>query len=257
MFEEFNLALFNQNIFGLNGFNLGFDPNAFTPVSTTNDPNIVTRFIRANEVVFVGTSLTPDKVPNYFLDNTNVNNFVQKSNRLQLANANNAGIFVQGEGIVDITTNAFARVLTSSNNILYLNQNFLTVNITAYGANTLAAGNYSVDDIVIQRSAGVSGTTTFQGRVQYFDSANGILAIAPTSGSLNAHGAVVNSVITKLNSTVLSNAVSFVRGNIFPTNGLIRSSTNVTNTAQIVSFTHASGTFTAANGTALAFETMG
>lgn len=249
MFEEFNLALFNQNIFGLNGFNLGFDPNAFTPVSTTNDPNIVTRFIRANEVVFVGTSLTPDKVPNYFLDNTNVNNFVQKSNRLQLANANNAGIFVQGEGIVDITTNAFARVLTSSNNILYLNQNFLTVNIAAYGANTLAANNYSVDDIVIQRDNGLTGTTTFQGRVQYFDSSNGILAISPTSGSLNAHGAVVNSVITKLNSTVLSNAVSFVRGNIFPANGNIRSSTNVTNTAQIVSFTHASGVFTRANGT--------
>jgi hypothetical protein len=249
MFEEFNLTLFNQNIFGLNGFNLGFDPNAFAPAATTNDPNIVTRFIRANEVVFVGTSLTPDKIPNYFLDNTNVNNFVQKSNRLQLASANNASIFAQGEGIVDITTNAFARVLTSSNNILYLNQNFLTVNIAAYGANTLAAGNYSVDDIVIQRSSGLTGVTTFQGRVQYFDSANGILAVAPTSGAMNAHGAVANSVITKLNSTVLSNAVSFIRGNTFPTNGLIRSSTNVTNTAQIVSFSHASGVFTSANGT--------
>lgn len=248
MFENFNLALFNQNIFGLNGFNLGFDPNAFTPVSTVNDPNIVTRFIRANEVVFVGTSLTPDKVPNYFLDDTLVNNFVQKSNRLQLANNVNAGIFVQGEGIVDVTTNAFARVLTSSNNILYLNQNFVTVNIAPYGANTLTASNYSVDDIIIQRSSGLTGVTTFQGRVQYFDSANGILAISPTSGSMNAHGSVANSVITKLNSTVLSNAVSFVRGNIFPPNGIVRSSTNVTNTAQIVNFSHSSGSFTSANG---------
>lgn len=245
MFEEFNLALFNQNIFGPNGFNLGFDQNAFTPASTSNDPNIVTRFIRANEIVFVGTSLTPDKVPNYFLDDTIVNNFVQKSNRLQLANANNAGIFVQGEGIVDVTTNAFARVLATSNNIVYLNQNFVTVNIAPFGANTLAANNYAVDDIVVQSSGGV---TTFQGRVQYFDSANGILAVSPSSGSMNAHGNVANSVITKLNSTVLSNAISFVRGNIFPTNGVVRSSTNVTNTAQIVSFSHASGVFTAANG---------
>jgi|LakMenEpi03Aug12_release.lakeMendotaPanAssembly.Ray.scaffolds.fasta_scaffold13322_6 hypothetical protein len=246
MFEEFNLALFNQNIFGLNGFNLGFDPNAFTPTRQSNDPSLVTRFIRANEVVFVGTSLTPDKVPNYFLDSTNVNNFVQKSNRLQLANANNAGIFVQGEGIVDITTNVFARVLSSSNNILYLNQNFLTVNIVAFGANTLAATDYAVDDIVTQS---VSGVTTFQGRVQYFDSANGILSVSPSSGTMNAHGAVANSVISKLNSTVLSNAVSFIRGNIFPANGNVRSSTNVSNTAQIVSFTHASGAYTAANGT--------
>jgi hypothetical protein len=228
MFEEFNLALFNQNIFGLNGFNLGFDPNAFTPTRQSNDPSLVTRFIRANEVVFVGTSLTPDKVPNYFLDSTNVNNFVQKSNRLQLANANNAGIFVQGEGIVDITTNVFARVLSSSNNILYLNQNFLTVNIVAFGANTLAATDYAVDDIVTQS---VSGVTTFQGRVQYFDSANGILSVSPSSGTMNAHGAVANSVISKLNSTVLSNAVSFIRGNIFPANGNVRSSTNVSNTA--------------------------
>jgi hypothetical protein len=245
MFEEFNLALFNQNIFGFNGFNLGLDPNAFTPAVTANDPNIVTRFIRANEVVFVGTSLTPDKVPNYFLDDTLVNQFCQKSNRLQLANANNAGIFVQGEGIVDVTTNAFARVLTTSNNIVYLNQNFLTVNIVPFGANTLAANNYAVDDIVTQV---VGGVTTFQGRVQYFDSANGILAITPSNGTMNAAGNVTNSVIFKLNSPVLTNATSFIRGNIFPANGIIRSSTNVTNTAQIVSFTHASGVFTSANG---------
>lgn len=223
----------------------GFDPRQIGNVQTAADPNIITRFIRANEVVFVGSSLTPDKVPNYFLDTTLVNNYVQKSNRLQLANANNAGIFVQGEGIVDVTTNAFARVLTSSNNILYLNQNFLTVNIAAFGANTLATSDYSVDDIVTQS---VSGVTTFQGRVQYYDSANGILSISPSTGVMNAHGAVANSVIRKLNSAVLSNAVSFIRGNIFPANGIVRSATNVTNTALIVSLSHASGVFTAANG---------
>ncbi len=243
MFENFNF-LFNQNIFGFNGGNLGFDPGAFAPAQTVNDPNIVTRFIRANEVVFVGTSLCPDKVPNFFFDQTNVNNFCQKSNRLALANSNNASVFVQGEGIVDTTTNAFARVLTTSNNIVYLNQNFLTVNITAFGSNTLSGADYSVDDVVTQSSGGV---VTFQGRVQYYDSANGVLSVAPSSGQMNAAGSVANSVISKLNSTVLSNAMSFVVGNVFNAGSQIRGSVNVANVGTIVSLSHASGVYRSAN----------
>jgi hypothetical protein len=244
MFDEFPFNfIFNPNLIN------GLDPNAFSPVEQSNDPNIVTRFIRANEVVFVGTSLTPDKVPNFFLDDAVVNNFVQKSNRLELNAANNASIFVQGEGIVDITTNAYARVLASSNNILYLNQNFLTVNIAAYGANSLNDNDYAVNDIVIQRASGTSGVTTFRGRVQYYDRANGVLAISPSDGAMNAYGAVANSVISKLNSAVLTNAASFIRGNTFRAGNRIRGAANVSNTGLIVSLDHSSGVYTAANGT--------
>ena len=121
--DENELALFLQSI------NLGVNPGVFSQAQTSNDPNVITRFIRKNEVVFTGTSLCPDRQPNFFFDETNVNNFCQKSNRLQLATSNNAGIFADGEGIVDITTNAYARVLGTSNNIVYLNQNYLTVNV--------------------------------------------------------------------------------------------------------------------------------
>lgn len=241
--DENELALF------LSSINLGVDPGVFNPGTTANDPNVVTRFIRKNEVVFLGTSLCPDKQPNFFFDQTNVNNYCQKSNRLELNAANNAGIFAQGEGIVDVTTNAFARVLATSNNIVYLNQNYLTVNLNAYGSNTFGSSDYSVDDIVYQTTTGpTGGTVTFQGRVQYYDSANSILSVLPIEGTMNAAGSVANSVLVKVNSTVLANAMSFIRGDVFPAGGSIRSSTNVTNTAVITTLSHSSGSFAKANG---------
>lgn len=246
MFENFFI---DQNIFNFT-VDSGLDPTAFSPAVTTNDPNIITRFIRANEVVFVGTSLCPDKVPNFFLDETLVNNFCQKSNRLELHNANNASMFVQGEGIVDISTNAFARVLTTSNNILYLNENFISVNVAAFGANTLASSDYSVGDVVEQTASGhEGGTTCFQGRVQYYDSANGVLAVSPSTGVINAYGSVANSVIKKLNSTVLTNAASVISGNNFIAGNRVRGSVNVTNVAIINVALHASGCYLSANGT--------
>lgn len=245
MFEEFNFgSLFNINLFGVNGNNIGLDPNAFTPTQQSNDPNIVTRFLRQNDVVFVGSSLCPDKVPNYFLDQTNVNEFCQKSNRLQLSAANNASIFAEGEGIVDVVSNCFATVLSTSNNIVYLNQNFLNIRISPYGSNTFSSGNYSIDDVVYQTTGGV---VTFQGKVSYYDSSNGVLAVQPTSGTLNAAGNVANSTIYKLNSTVLSNSVAFISGNTFIAGGQIRSATNASNVGTIVSLSHASGVFLKAN----------
>lgn len=240
--DENELALF------LSSINLGVDPGVFTQTQTSNDPNVVTRFIRKNEVVFVGSSLCPDKQPNFFFDQTKINQFCQKSNRLQLANANNAGIFFQGEGVVDVTTNAFAKVLTTSNNVIYLNQNYLTLNITAYAANTLQPSDYSVDDIVYQSTSGTGGgTVTFQGRVEYYDRANGILSLLPIEGSLNAAGNFANSTLVKVNSTVLSNAMSVIRGDVFAYNGLVRSATNVGNTGLIVSLSHASGSYAFSN----------
>jgi hypothetical protein len=237
--DENELALFLQSI------NLGVDPGVFSQAQSSNDPNVITRFIRKNEVVFSGSSLCPDKQPNFFFDQTLVNQFCQKSNRLQLASSNNASIFADGEGVIDITTNAFARVLTTSNNIVYLNQNYLTLNIAPYGANTLGASDYAADDVVYQTSSGV---VTFQGRVQYYDRSNGVLAILPVDGTMNAAGNVTNSTFIKYNSTVLSNAISIIRGDVFPAGGKIRSAVNASNVGTIVTLAHSSGSFAKSNG---------
>jgi len=245
--DDFNFGLFDNNRIGLDDQNIGTDITNFSATQTTNNPTILTRFIRANEVVFTATSLCPDKMPNYFFDETNVNNFCQKSNRIELYPSNNASIFTQGEGIVDITTNAYARVLSTSNNIVYVDQNYVTLNIVAYGANTLTPTSYVADDVVFQTDT--NGITCFQGRVAYFDSANGVLAVMPSSGIVNAAGGFANSTFRKINNNEYSNATSIIRGNIFPSNGKIRSAANTLNVGTILTYSHSSGSFTSANGT--------
>lgn len=249
---------FNFDFSGLNNF--GFDPNvllnsplvnpAVSPTipPATNNLDVITRFVRANEVQFVGSSLCPDKIPIFWFDSTNVSAFCQKSNRITLNAANNATIFADGEGVVDSTTNAFATVLSTSNNIVYINQNYVSLNITAYGANTLNSNDYLVDDVVLQTTDGtLAGATTFQARVAYFDNANSVIALQPQTGTLNvATGAT--AVLIKRNGTNLSNAASIIRGNVFAPNSLIRGSVNVGNTGLITLSEHSSGVFSAANG---------
>lgn len=246
------MAAFNSFNFNMNDqLNMG-DASGDSGVAASagvSDTSIITRFIRTNDVQFSASSLCPDKQPNFWFDATNVNIFCQKSNRLELNSANNAGIFVEGEGIVDSTTNAYASVLATSNNVVYLNQNYVTINVTAYGSNTFASSDYSADDIVYQTTTGTaSGTTIFQGRVAYFDSSNGVIAVSSEIGTLNAVGNFANSVVIKKNSTVLSNAASIIRGNIFATGGKIRSASNAANVGVITAYYHSSGSFTKANG---------
>lgn len=256
-FSGLNFANFgNLNLNNLNNIASGFDPGVgVIQPPPSNNLDVITRFVRANEVQFSGTSLCPDKIPNFWFDSTNVNAFCQKSNRLELSSASVGGttsdrfasIFADGEGIVHNSTNAFAKVITTSNNIVYLNQNFVTLNLSPYGANTFSASNFAVDDVVVQTTDGLpSGTILFQGKVAYFDSANAVLAVEPQTGTLNVASGI-SSVLIKRNGTNLANAASIIRGNIF-SSGSIRGSVNVGNTGVISSFDHSSGCFSSANG---------
>lgn len=228
----------------------GADSSRIQPVDPRTGETIITRFIRTNEIQFVGTSLCPDKLPIFWFDSTNVNAFCQKGNRVELYPSYDASIFAEGEGIVNAKTNAYAQVIATSNNIVYLNQNFVTLSIVPFAANTLSSSDYSKDDIIYQTTTATEfGNVTFQGRVMYYDSLNGILAISPETGTLNASfvgsttAELKSSVIIKANGTNLANAVSVANGNIFPANSIIRSVTNPSSVGNIYSYSHSSGAF--------------
>jgi hypothetical protein len=246
--EIINNSFINNdpNLIGVEFNWLGFDPNLLNTPSITNTSSITTRFIRKNDVVFDADSMCPDKVANIFFDQTNINAYCQKPNKLTLAANTDASKFVSNEGIVSSSTNAFARVISSSDNLLYLNQNFITLNVLAFGANTLGSSDYVEGDLVYQTANLTDTTVTFQGKVEFYDSTNKIIAISPTSGSINTVLNAANSVIRKINGSVLSNAASIIRGNLFPVGSTIRSAANASNTA-IVSSTaaheHRSGMF--------------
>jgi len=236
----------DPNLIGVEFSWLGFDPSVLNTPSITNTSSVTTRFIRKNDVIFDADSMCPDKVANIFFDQTSINAYCQKPNKLTFAAGTEASKFIINEGVVNSSTNAFARVISSSDNLLYLNQNFITLNVLAFAANTLGSSTYVEGDLVYQTASLVDTTITFQGRVEFYDSTNKIMAIAPTSGSVNAVLNAANSVIRKINGTVLSNATSVIQGNMFPLGSTVRSTSNASNTAIVSSSAtheHRSGMF--------------
>lgn len=113
--------------------------------------NEITTFLRENEVIFTGNSLCPDKTANMFLDNTQINSYCQRGNKLVVTSANNAAKFTIGDKILNTTTKMFGKVLATSNNVMYIDQNYLTINVSPYSSSiSLSQSDFDTDDIVYQ-----------------------------------------------------------------------------------------------------------
>jgi len=170
-----------------------------------------------------------------------------------VSNFNTSDTFSPGEGVVNPQGgNVFAKVLaTSGENALYLNQNFITLNVTAVGANSLSAmsNDYKVGDIVYQTSGGlpIYDLSSFTGVVEYYNiNSPGTLAIRPTGGALK-----VNATSTTANANVriwnASNSASQpLAGASFNQNGFkatqnVQSTTNTSNKIKVTSYVHRSG----------------
>lgn len=227
------------------GLTNSFNPAVLaTPSTSTNQ---ITRYIRGTDVLVIADSLCPDKVANVFFDQTLVNDYFQTGNRLNLHPSNNASIFESNEGIINLSSNSYARVIGTSNNIVYLNQNFITVNVQAYGANTLSTSDFSKDDVVYQMGNPALGVNPdniyFQGKVEYYDSAAGKLTLSPLTGTLTYLPNTFTRTIRKLNSAVLVNAMGYVWGDTFPSNSQIRSVSNVAKVGLVQSLEYSSGTY--------------
>ena len=245
----FNFNLSNiTDLLAAAGITNGF--NAGVVTTTATNTNQVTRYARANEILLIADGLCPDKTANVFFDQTLINDYCQVGNRLNLHPSNNAGVFESNEGIVNLTTNAYARIIGTSNNIVYLNQNYITVNIAPYYANTLSSSDYAKDDIVFQ-SSGAGGAVFFQGKVEYYDSAAQKLVIAPTFGDMITVPTSPSRVIRKANSNLLVNATMIMWGDLFPVGSTIRSVSNVARTGLVQSMDHTSGTVTIQQSTGI------
>lgn len=202
-----------------------------------------TRFMRAQEVTFVAKGLCPDKTANIFFDRVDVKGFTQKANELLLTGS--ASSFYQDEPIINSTTNAFAKVITTSNNIIYLNENFINVNIAPYAANTLSATTVYEQDVIYQTSTNsISGLITFAGvveRYQNTSTSHAYMAIRPIDGAFRKFNP--NSVVfLRDNSTTRLNVSSTQTvSNAFPISSTIYSKYNAGKTATVSSHNHYSG----------------
>jgi hypothetical protein len=170
-----------------------------------------------------------------------------------VTNFNTSDTFSPGEGVrCQEGGNVFAKVLsTSGENVLYLNQNFITLNVTPVGSNLISSmsNDYRVGDIVFQTASGNNNyySSTFRGVVEYYNiESPGTIAIKPLAGSVNC-----NATSTGANANVriwnASNTVSKPLGaqtfneNKFVVNGNVTSVVASANTIKITGYTHRSG----------------
>jgi hypothetical protein len=162
-----------------------------------------------------------------------------------------ADSFVPGEGIITPTRgNAYGTVIASSGeNILYINQNYINMNVVATGVNDLATmtNDYKPGDIVYQSSSGTAryDLATFRGYVRHYNNLGaGSIAIEPIDGSIRANSNSIHQPYWLFNaSNTASKSLAAYEFNAagIASNNVIRSVTNSTININVSSFIHRSG----------------
>jgi hypothetical protein len=214
--------------------------------NTTNTSTQIVPFIRTQEVSFVGTNLRPDREANFFFDDVFVNNFVQKPSIIITEQPIAAANFAQNGGIINTTSKAYAKVVLTSNNILYINENFITANM-ALPVGSFSATNFTANDLVYQTTTAGSNNYSlrdFVGKVEYWDHTNSVLAVSPISGNVKVGTNL--STLYKLGDTFSANLVSVIANNRFQATQIVQS-VETSNTLTINSSQHNSGIYFKAN----------
>jgi len=218
-----------------------------------------TRFMRSQEVSFFGRGLCPDKKANVFFDKIDVKPFTQKANKLTVTNVTSPEgytSFWNDESIINTTTNAFAKVISSSNNFVYLNENFINVNVAPFAGNTLSSTTVIEQDVVYQTASDkIGGKITFAGiveRYQNTSTSHAYMAIKPVDGSFRKFSP--NSIIfLRDNQNIRLNvSPNQTVANAFPVGSNVYSvGWSSGKTATVSSHEHYSGvvSYTAANDT--------
>jgi hypothetical protein len=160
--------------------------------------------------------------------------------------------FVPGEGLITPTRgNAYCTVIAASGeNVLYINQNYINMNVYAVGSNVLSSmgSDYKDGDIVYQSSSGAAryDLATFKGYVRYYNNAGaGAIAIEPIDGSIRANTNYSSNQLTWIwnASNTASKALGAYEfnGAGIASNNVIRSVSNATININVSSFIHRSG----------------
>lgn len=164
----------------------------------------VTPFIRENDINFTAKNLKPDAVANYFFDDVKVNNFVQRGSVVNVATTSALSAIKINEGVYGSTSKAYAEVLgtslTGNQNLLYVNDNFITIRMTNVSGNSfIYQSDFTKDDLIYQTVdnlpfnydfyKGIAQPNfTFLGKVknwEYINDSTGWLVVEPILGTLN------------------------------------------------------------------------
>jgi len=202
----------------------------------TIDKSIVP-LIRNIKTEFAAHDLKPYVSCNCYFDDTFVNPFIQPASVLTTNIGTYANNFEAGDALYCNTTHAYVEVIdTSQANLIYVNENFVTINVTPFGpanSNTFFSDWYKPGDIVYQAgNKQNSEANTFLGTVQFWNYKDQALVVEVNNGLIST--ATSNLIIYKIGSLVtanggIANAVSIVSGAKFPLNAQVTQTTNVAN----------------------------
>jgi hypothetical protein len=204
-------------------------------------------YARANDVEFYGNSLRPDRNANFFLDDTEVTNFVQYASLIENATSNVVPTFVKGEGVYCAAANSYATVIKAVPEYgLYVNDNYISLTILPHGANTLSSNEYTKGDVVFQSDNSRNiNENTFRGRVEHWNLTTRNLILSPLEGTVSL--ASDERIIFNTNGTKIANASAVVVGTKFPTGQSIVSTTTPSKTITISGYRHSHGVISVLN----------
>lgn len=202
-------------------------------VNTFN--SIVDAFYTANNtIVLRRLSGDFDQQATLYLENVSTGVVYANCNNDIVTNINTSDYFRIGEGIVAPDRgNAFGTVMaTAGENVLYVNQNYINMNVVALTGNSLSQNEWAPGDIVFQTTDGSRryDTASFKGIVKYFNINNqGALAIEPLIGKVNvsANASSTDSANGKYWFWNASNNASKALGSYAFNRGYFASNTNV------------------------------
>jgi len=191
-------------------------------------------FIRENDVNFSVTNLKPGNDANIFFDEVLVNNFSQRASYVNVTSSSAFSSLRINEGLYGSTSKAYAEVLgtslTSTDNIVYVNDNFLSIRVQKGTSSAdLTVNDYSAGDLIYQTvdnlifnfdiyTGAQQPIYTFLAKVknwQLIDASNGVLVVDPILGTCNTAltNAASNRIWNLTNGYITLKDAAYIHGN--------------------------------------------
>jgi hypothetical protein len=191
-------------------------------------------FIRENDVNFSVTNLKPGNDANIFFDEVLVNNFSQRASYVNVTSSSAFSSLRINEGLYGSTSKAYAEVLgtslTSTDNIVYVNDNFLSIRVQKGTSSAdLTVNDYNAGDLIYQTvdnlifnfdiyTGAQQPIYTFLAKVknwQLIDASNGVLVVDPILGTCNTAltNAASNRIWNLTNGYITLKDAAYIHGN--------------------------------------------
>lgn len=227
-----------------------------SPTVTTFTANVASYDSGTSTLTIANMAGNFDVSATLYVQNPGSGITLTQANIISYINANTADVFYKGEGIYCSNNNVYFEVIsTSGENILYVDENFSTINIANTSTSDVLSTmtvDYAVGDLVYQTPAGNNNPAlaTFLGKVVWYNPAVGgaKITLETIRGSLNTN----NQNFTTNTQCKLWNATNTSSRSIQATypvlvdlqaNNILISVSDITKKVNVTSHVHNSGVF--------------